>query len=87
MGARRNFSRGGITVWTDKNNPFFGVMAIFRHFKFNLRVFDASTETASENFRVFCTETVYDVNIFKLQGWVGATPGAYAADAHEPELW
>ena len=40
----------------------------FRRFRQNLRVVDASTEGASENFRVFWTETAYNVIIFKFQG-------------------
>ena len=36
-------------------------------------VYDASAEGASENFRVFGTETAYDVIVFKFQG-VGQLP-------------
>ena len=57
----------------------------FRRFRLNLRVFHASAEGASENFRVFFTGTAYDVIIFKFQG--GATapgcpppPGAYVSE-------
>ena len=32
---------------------------------------DASLEGASENFRVLCTETAYDVIVFKFQGGGG----------------
>ena len=41
---------------------------MFLRSRHNVRVFYASVESASENFRVFCTETVYDVIIFKFQG-------------------
>ena len=73
MGARRNFSRGGNTAWTDKKDLFFGaprckrkLLRFFRRFRLNLRVFDASAEGASENFKVFNTRTAYDVIIFEI---------------------
>ena len=58
MGSNRNFSRGGgQTARTDKIDLFFGapkartkIFAILRHFRLNLRIFDASAEGASENF-------------------------------------
>ena len=55
MGARRNFYTrgGGKTAWTDKNNQFF---SIFKRAK-----------GTNENFRVFCTETAYDVILFKSE--------------------
>ena len=40
------------------------ISRIFRRF----RIFCASDEGVSNNFRVYCTETAYDVNIFKFQG-------------------
>ena len=45
-------------------------------------VFDASADGASENCRVLCTYTAYDVIIFKFQGGgeppqVAPFPGAY----------
>ena len=39
-----------------------------RRFRLNLRVDIASPESASENFRAFCTETAYDVIIVKFRG-------------------
>ena len=45
-----------------------GIFPIFRRFRLNLRVFDASAGGASENFRVFSTGTAYDVIVFKFQG-------------------
>ena len=76
------FPEGGETARTDKNDLFFGppkartkIFAIFRCFKLNLRVLDASAEGASENFRVFSTGTAYDVIIFKFQGGGATAPG------------
>ena len=48
-----------------ENNSNF---AIFRRFRLNLGVFNASAEGASEKFRVFYTGTANDVIIFKFQG-------------------
>ena len=69
------FPEGGKTARIDENDLFFGapkaqtkIFAFFRRFRLNLRVFDASAEGASENFRVFSTGTAYDVIIFKFQG-------------------
>ena len=65
---------GGKTATTDRNDTFFvaskaqtTIFAIFCRFRFNLRIEDASAGGANENFRVFCTETAYDVIIFKFQ--------------------
>ena len=56
-----------------------------RRFRLNLRVFDASAEGSSENFRVFYTGTAYDVIFFKFQGegqlpQVAPPPGAYGTN-------
>ena len=60
---------------TDKNDMFSArqrrerkFSRFFRRFRLNFRVFDASAEGASENFRVFFTGTAYDVIIFKFHG-------------------
>ena len=42
---------------------------IFRRFKLNVGVFNASAEGASEQFRVFYRRTAYDVTILKFQQW------------------
>ena len=43
----------------------------FRRIRLNWNVFGASAEGSSENFRVFCIKTAYDVIIFKFQGGGG----------------
>ena len=63
MGAHRNCSSGGQNEGTNENFRDF-----FRRFKLNLRLRDASAKGASENFRVYYTETSYDLIIFKLGG-------------------
>ena len=40
----------------------------FLCFRLSLRICDVNAEGASENFRVFCTETAYDIEIFKSRG-------------------
>ena len=63
------FQRGakprGLTKITKARTKIF---AIFRRLRLNLRVFDASAEGASKNFRIFCMEAAYDIIIFKFQG-------------------
>ena len=46
---------------------------IFRRFRLNLCVFNASAEGASEKFRLFYRGTAYDVIIFKFQ-WGHSPP-------------
>ena len=76
------FPEGGKTALTNKNDLFFGAptartefFVIVRHFRLNLRVFDASTEGASEHFWVFSTGAAYDVIIFEFQGGGATAPG------------
>ena len=73
MGARRILSRGGQNRMDWQKWYIFRrakaqtkIFAIFWRFRCNLRVFDARAVGASENFRVFCTKTTYDVIIFKF---------------------
>ena len=52
------------------------IVAFFlRRVRLNYRVSVASTEGASENFRVFCRTTAYDVIFFQIPGG-GKCPGA-----------
>ena len=56
------------------------MFTIFRRVRLNLKVFDARVEGASEKCTVFCTDTAYDVIIFKSQGGlpqVAPLPGAF----------
>ena len=63
-----------MTYFSARRRPERKCSRFFQRFRLNLRVFDASAEGASENFRVSTTGTAYDVIIFKFQG--GATaPG------------
>ena len=48
--------------------------AIFRRFRLNLGVFNASAEGASEKFRVFYRGTAHDVITFKFQGGIRPPP-------------
>ena len=79
------FSEGSETAWADKNDIFFGEprarmksFAIVRRLGPYWWVFDASAEAASENSRVFCTESACDIIIFKFQrGQLPLPPSAY----------
>ena len=48
--------------------------AIFRRFRLNLGVFNASAEGASVKFRVFYRGAAYNVIIFKIQGGGNSPP-------------
>ena len=56
-------------------------LTIFRRFKLNLSVVNASAEGASEKFGVYYRRTAYDVIIFKFRGGAFA-PLPPPADAH-----
>ena len=88
MGARRNFSRGGgaklrgltkMTYFSARPTRERKFLRFFRHFRLNLRIFDASAEGTEG---MFSTGTAYDVIIFKIQGGAAAPgcpppPGVY----------
>ena len=93
MGVGRNSSRGGKTAWADKNDTFSARRAgrkrkysrNFRCFRLKLRIF-VSAGGASEKFRVFCTETAYDVIIFKFEGGGNCPRMPHPPGAHVAEL-
>ena len=91
MGARKNFfpqeakprELAKMVYFSARQRREQNFSRFLRCFRLNLRACDASAEGTSENFRVFCTDTAYDVIIFKFQEGggqllqVAPPPGAY----------